>query len=241
MKAATLPLCFLICAGALRAQFTAVLNQAGNRPPEVEIRNDAAVAMTAFAIRMDPAAGTGEAHQAPFVAFADAAVDPAPMPLLTNQKYGVAVPSRYRQGQAPQALYVAPIVSAAVFADGTTTGDASLLARLILRRCNMLQAVELAQDMLSAAGRHNMPRAQLTAEFQRMADSLNHWYLPPEQQVGQTVYQTIVGKLLGLPDLPFGAPFPPAPFVQEEVAALSRRRTTLLEARPELSVAITRP
>jgi hypothetical protein len=229
-----------MCAGSLDAQITAVLNQVANQPPEVEIRNDAATAMTAFAIRMGPAANAGDANQSPFVAFLDAAVDPAPMPLATSQKYSVPVPSRYRKGQGPEPLYAAPIVAAAVFADGSTIGDAGLLERLILRRCNMLQAVELARDMLSAAGRHNVPRAQLTAEFQRMADSLNHWYLPPEQQVGRSVYQSIVGKLLSLPDQQFGAAFPPTGFVQEEVAALSRKRTGLLEAQPGLSAAVGR-
>lgn len=232
--------CWWMCAGSANAQITAVLSQAGNRPPEVEVRNDAAAALTAFATRMEPAAYADAANRAPFAAFADAAVDPAMLPLETNQKYAVPVPSRYRQGQSPEALYVAPIATAAVFADGSTSGDAGLLARLVLRRCNMLQAVELARDMLSAAGRHNVPRAQLTAEFQRMADSLNHWYLPPEQQVGRSVYQSLVGKLLSLPDQQLGAPFPPTGFVQEEVAALSRQRTGLLEALPRLNAALGR-
>jgi hypothetical protein len=216
--------------GSLDAQITATLRQAGNRPPEVEVRNDSADAMIAFAIRMEPRADAGEAQRTPFVAFFDAAVDQGPMPLSANQRYGVPLPSRYRLGQGPEALAVPPIVSAAIFADGSTSGDAVLLERLIARRCNMLQAVELAREMLSAAGRHNAPRAQLTAEFQRMADSLNHWYLPPEQQVGRGVYQAMVGKLMGLPDQGFGAAFPPTVFVEQEVAALSRQRTALLEA-----------
>jgi hypothetical protein len=215
------------------AQITAVLNQPANRAPEVEIRNDSGVGLSAFAITMAPTDADG-----PFVFFVDAAVDPGPMPLLPNQKYSVPIPSRYRRGQAPEALYGPPIVTAGVLADGTTTGDAALLSRLVLRRCNMLQAVELARDMLSEAGKHNVPRPQLVGQFQQLADSLNHWYLPPEQQVGRGVYQGIVGKLMGLPDTPFGSAFPPTAFVEREVAALSRQRTALLESQPGLAGAV---
>jgi len=234
MNAAILLVSLVFGASLVDAQISARLNQVGNRSPEVEVQNDAPMAMTAFAIRMAAAPAPGDAHREPFVMFADAVVDQAPMPLLSNQTYGVPVPSRYKKGQHPEALVAPPIATAAVFSDGSTAGDASLLDRLILRRCNMLQAVELARDMLTAAGRHNVPRAQLTAEFQRMADSLNHWYLPAEQQVGRGVYQAIVGKLMGLPDQAFGAAFPPTAFVEQEVAALDRQRTTLLEARPGL-------
>jgi hypothetical protein len=226
----------LACAMPLNAQVSAVLNRAGGRPPEVEIRNDSALNLTAFAIRMAPI-DQGAESPAPFVFFLDATVDrEGLMPLTPKGTYGVAVPARIRLGQMPESLYGTPVVTAAIFADGTTTGDPLWVARLVLRRCNMLQAVELARDMLSAAGRHNVPRAQLVGQFQQMADSMNHWYLPPEQQVGRSVYQSIVAKLMGLPDMAFGAAFPPTAFVEQELAALSRQRTVLTESPPALGM-----
>jgi len=49
----------------------------------------------------------------------------------------------------------------------------------------MLQAVEMALATLTDAGAHNLPRSQLVSQFRRLADSVNHWYLPPEQQVAR--------------------------------------------------------
>jgi hypothetical protein len=205
----------------LAAQFTATLRTPPNRSPEVEIRTDSTQPLTAFAIRMEPTSPDAE----PFIAFFDVVTDPAPLPLR------VEIPAR-RVAGAWQSLYTPPILSAALFADGTSSGDPTLLNSLKLRRASMLQAVELARDMLATAGKRNVPRAQLTKQFQQLADSLNHWYLPPEQQVGRTVYQSIVGKLLGLPDQRLGDPFPPTTFVTQEVAALDRQRTTLIAAIP---------
>ncbi len=86
---------------------------------------------------------------------------------------GVNVPDVYEQ----------PTVTAGIFTDGATTGDAVLLSRLLLRRSNMLLAVETA--MLSDAGSRNVPRDWLIRQFSKIADSVNHWYLPPEQQIGR--------------------------------------------------------
>jgi hypothetical protein len=140
-----------------------------------------------------------------------------------------------RNGSELEDLYRPPIVTAAVFADGTTAGDPALLARLMQRRGNMLQAVELALGMLSDAGKHNLPRGQLIGQFQMLAESLHHWYLPPEQQVGHSLYEGIAERLANVPELPVGAAFPPTAFVEEEIARLNRQRTVLLQARPDLA------
>ncbi|MFN0101589.1 MAG: hypothetical protein ACKV2U_05795 [Bryobacteraceae bacterium] len=126
-----------------------------------------------------------------------------------------------------------PIVTAGIFADGATTGDAAL----ILRRCNMLQAVETSLAMIADAGRHNVSRGRMIADFKRMADSVHRWYLPQEQQIGFRVYQPIVRKLINLPEEQLGVPFPPTAFVERETARLNRQRVTLLESQPSLAEA----
>jgi hypothetical protein len=224
----------LVGAFSLSAQITAVLNRFPNRSPEIRIRNNSTTSLAAFAISMAPVP-QGAAISAPLLVYVDTAVDQTAMPLLPNQEYAVPVPSRSRPGQPREDLFEPPILTAGVFADGTTTGDATVLARLILRRCNMLQAVELAREILSDAGSTNVPRRQLIEQFRKMADSLNHWYLPPEQQVGRTLYQSIVRKLMNLPELQVGSPFPPTTFVEQETAMLNRQRTTLLESQPSLA------
>jgi hypothetical protein len=75
----------------------------------------------------------------------------------------------------------------------------------------------------------------LIEEFRKLADSVSRWYLPPEQQIGRGLYQSIKGKLMNLPDVEVGAAFPPESFVTQEVAELSRRRAALLKAQPSFA------
>ena len=202
--------------------------------PEIRIRNNSGVSAVAFVIRMNPAVRSAENHD-PFVEFLDMAIDTRATPLLPNHERTIPVPLRRRPGGQLEELFETPIFTAGILADGTTIGDAALLTRLINRRSNMLAAVETALEMLVDAGRHNAPRDQLIEQFKKMARSVSHSYLPPEQQVGRDLYQSIVGKLINLPDEPLGSPFPPSAFVAEETAILNRQRVTLSESQPSLA------
>jgi hypothetical protein len=229
----------LACALSLNAQITATLKRLPNGSDEIIIRNDAAVSLVAYATSVKIANG---ASDAPDVGYVDSAIDTTASPMSPNQERvgpAGAMTGRLVNGRmiyAP-ARFQLPIVTAGIFADGTTSGDAELLRRLVLRRCNMLQAVETTLDIISDAGRRNLPRDVLVNQFRKMADSLNRWYVPPEQRVGHDLYQSMMGKLLNLPDEPVGTPFPPDAFVTPEAAMLNRQRVELLESQPGLAEA----
>src|SRR5215471_3692851 len=93
----------LASALALNAQISTGLNRFPTRSPEVEVRNNSSVSLTAFAISMTPV-GNSVADSAPFVYFADGAIEtdrlPAPyeLPLPPSQKCSVAVPSGFKAG-----------------------------------------------------------------------------------------------------------------------------------------------
>jgi hypothetical protein len=199
---------------------------------QIRIRNDAAASLAAYAISVKLA---NDASDAPLVIYVDSAIETV-RPVLPNEERVVAERRMLlREGSNPSAIFEPPIVTAGIFADGATTGDTALLRRLILGRCNMLQAVELALEMLSNAGRHNVPRHQLIDQFRNMADSVDHWYLPQEQRVGRGLYQAMIEKVMNLPEGPLGSPFPPTAFVEEETAKLNRRRVALLDSHPSLA------
>jgi hypothetical protein len=121
-----------------------------------------------------------------------------------------------------------------VFADGTTTGDPGLLTRLMLRRSNMLLAVETTLEILFDAGRHNVAQDHLIGRFKELAGSVRRSYLLPEQRVGLDLYQSMIGKLLNLPQPKDGSPFPPSEFVAQETATLRQKRVALSESEPSL-------
>jgi hypothetical protein len=237
---------------SLNAQVTAVLNRFPARSPEIEVQNNSSVNLTAFAVSMLPRPEVN-ANTRPFIIFVDAAFDtdrviiiPIPnprkavVPLPPNEKYIVPVTAGFRGGRMID-LFEPPLTIAAVFADGSTTGDEALLSRLVSRRGSMLQAVELTREILAEAGRHNVPRDQLVKQFWTMADSLNHWYLPPEQQVGSALYKTVAEKLMNLPQQQVGSAFPPTAFVDQELTELNRQRVTLLESKPGLGLVAAIP
>jgi hypothetical protein len=133
-----------------------------------------------------------------------------------------------------------PPIAAGIYADGSTTGDRALLSKLLLRRSTMLQAVETALETLTDAGRRNVAQDQLIAQFQKLADASRRWYVPQEQQVAGSVYQSIVEKLVNLPVQEPGTPFPPSAFVAQEAAQLGRERLTLIESQPSLAQGFAR-
>ena len=242
----------LACAFSLAAQITTTFNRLPVGLDEVRIRNDSATSLVAFVVSVKPvprSAGSPQARDlgasnAPLVVYSDPLIEPGAKPLPASEER-VATVSGVAFNLDPLGRRLLPpfgrrllgdsIVAAGIFADGATTGDPGLLTRLLSRRSNMLQAVEMALDILSDAGRHNVPRNQLIEQFKRMAGSVSHWYLPPEQQVGRGIYQSIIAKLIDLPEDPLGSPFPPATFVAEETAMLNRQRVTLLESQPSLA------
>jgi len=146
----------LACSLCLDAQIQATLHPLGDGSTEIGIGNAGAVSVTAFAIRANDVNGVMEG---PLIVYSDSAIDPGAAPVLPNQEGRIEGRRRavMRNGKRTHSIFEQPMVTAGIFADGTTTGDASLLAGLILRRCNMVQAVELALEMLSDAAATTCP------------------------------------------------------------------------------------
>ena len=244
----------LAFACSLEGQVAITLSQLPNGSTEVKVRNDSDVSLTALAISGTLVSSRGKSaagDAAPYTAYYDSAVDPAIKPLPAHQERvlpvlavfctpmgNIASTLLYRSGDPSKREFACKLrqrVSAGMFDDGSTSGDDALLTRLMLRRSNMLLAVETTLDILSDAGRHNVPRDQLVGQFRTLADSTNHWYLLPEQTVGHGLYESIIFKLTNLPEQKLGEPFPPDDFVEQETAGLRRQRVVLLASRPSLA------
>src|SRR5215203_5771146 len=172
------------CAVSLNGQITASIRRLPENVDEVRIRNDSAAVFVAFAATVGFAHGSANSIQSPFVWFSDPLVDIRTTPLAPGDERLIA--SRRPDYSAMKRVFEEPTAAAGILADGTPSGDPALLSRLLLRRSNMLQAVELAIDTLTDAGNRNYPKAQLINEFKRLTNSLDRWYLPPEQQVGRS-------------------------------------------------------
>jgi hypothetical protein len=227
----------LACAFSLDAQISATLSRSSDGLDDVRIRNNSAISLAAFVVY---AKNTGAAlDTAPVAVYSDPLIEPTARPLLAGEELLVihnwGLEDRFG---IRHHLLEEPVVVAGILADGSSVGDAFLLARLLFRRSNMLLAAETALEALSDAQLHNIPQSQLIDQFKKMVDLLNRWYLPVEQQVGRNLYQSIIEKLMNLPQGQIGSPFPPATFVAEETATLIPLRSALMESEPHLPGAL---
>jgi hypothetical protein len=234
-----------VCALSLDAQIVGRVDRRPDGTEQIWIRNSSTKQLAAFVLsvkHISPARLDTNSLNGPLVVFSDPLLlDTTVIPLPSGEERTITMLGIQ---QLPRGSFMngthfieQSILTAGIFEDGTSIGDPILLGRLIVRRSNMLQAVETAVALLSNAGGHNISRRQLVEEFQTLADFLNHWYLPPEQQVGRNLYQSIVGKLLNLPEPQFGSPFPPTDFVAQVTASLNRQRVRLLASEPSLQEA----
>ena len=221
------------CATSLHGQITTKLIVEPGRPHELIVRNDSSAPLVAYIVSARQMQRSANNIDAPFVVFLDPLVDPAVKPLPAGEQ--LMIESRGVTIGSVQRFFEGPVSAAGILADGTTSGDPALVSRLLLRRSNMLQAIELAIDTLIDAGNRNVPRSQMLNQFKRLADSAARWYLPVEQQVGRALYNSIISKLSALPEGEIGTAFPPSAFIAEEIAALHQRRVALLQSRPSLS------
>ena len=237
----------LACVFSLDAQITTSLNALPDGSTELRMRNDSAVSLTAFAVAMNYVSPLRASNE-PLMLYVDPVIDAFPAigisadrtgmkSLPPNQEFTVLADHMVAMNpRAGKPVFGQPIV-AGIFADGTTTGDEGLLTRLMLRRRSTLLAVETALEKLSDAGRQNITRGELIDQFKKLADSVNRWYLPPEQQIGLRVYQPIIGRLVNLPVRRDGSPDPLATFLAQETRVLRQRRVALSESEPSLAYA----
>jgi hypothetical protein len=236
MKAALLVASLLAYAFSVNAQISGTLHHRPDGLDEVSIRNNSTANVVAYVITVNRVPQGPNSGNAPWVMYSDPLIEPAAKPLLAGEERAAMNIGMNPGVNTPgERFFQEPVVTAGILADGTIIGDPALLAGLVLRRSNMLLAVETTLETLSDAGRRNIPRDQLIAQFKKMADSLRRWYLPTEQQVGLGVYQSMIGKLMNLPDVQYGSPFPPATFVAEETATLRQQRVILSESQPSLA------
>jgi hypothetical protein len=136
-----------------------------------------AFVISANVIRVNnPVARSTADQNAPFVAYSDPEIDPTTEPLLPNQERTLPRLNKYvprprgilpslcetkKRKVSPSSLTWAGTaasfcdleqpITAGIFADGSTSGDAALLVRLMLRRSNMLLAVERRSKASMAA------------------------------------------------------------------------------------------
>jgi len=219
---------FLAFALAAPAQIAATVFELTSGGYGIRVQNNGPFPFAALAVAYK-LAGQESGH----VVYFDELTDDSPPKQKLEILPPVAVPKNAKKSDYP--VISDPAVIAAIFGDGSTTGDSALIRRLVIGRCNMMQAVENSLEMIADAGRHNISRARMIADFKRMAVSTGRWYVPQEQRVGARVYQSIVEKLINLQESQLGVPFPPNEFVQQETARLNRQRAVLMASQPSLA------
>ncbi len=230
----------LACGFPVDAQIATSLNHMPDGLDEVRIRNNSATTLVAsvvtgklvmpiFRTQWPSLRNADPTAEAPFVVYSNPFVETATSPLPTKEERVLETADLQRPitGMVRAWSLEETKVAAGIFADGSTTGDMAWLRRLMLRRSNTLLAVEAALDTLSYSGVQNVSRRELIARFRKLDDSLNRWYLPPEQQIGRRVYQTILEELINTPNAP-------SMFISEEIAVLRKRRVALSESQPSL-------
>ncbi len=153
-------------APSLDAQVTALLNKLPDASTEIRLRNDSAKSVAAYATstrwqRQSPANPDLSELVLLFI-------DPTvyflkPLNVCLNAA-GELPPGEQcaveRLPTSGKPVFEQPVV-AAIFTDGSTTGDGALLTQLLSRRSSMLSAVDLAVETLRDAGHTNVPRHQL--------------------------------------------------------------------------------
>jgi hypothetical protein len=110
---------------------------------EVSIRDKSAMSLAAFVVTVSQAPGSDASSNPSFVFYSDPLIDAASRPLLASEDRVIL------RGADRRRVLEEPIDAAGILADGTTIGEAALLTRLMLRRSNMLPAVERTLEALS--------------------------------------------------------------------------------------------
>src|SRR5205085_6198792 len=121
---------------------------------------NSATSLVAFAVTVKKEPLSAASSNSPLVVYSDPLIDPANKPLLASEERVLMV-NGFRDPSGRRYHLQEPVLTAGIFADGGTTGDAALRTRLMLRRSNMLLAVETALETLSDAGRRSVLRDQL--------------------------------------------------------------------------------
>ena len=259
MNGAATMLCVLVCTAPLYAQIRVATRLLHDGATEIKLKNASPQAVAAFAAT---AKSIPPQNGPTFLTYHDPAIDDSAAPIPPGEERTLPPVAIFcapdvkrshpeiikdierartdKQYRRQLMCRLSEPVIAAVFADGSTTGDPVLLQGLKLRRSNILLAIDTSTETLSRAGRRNVPRDQLITQFKNLADASNRWYLPEEQRIGGRIYRSIVAKLMKLPPPELGQAFPPTEFVELETAALARQRLAIMQSPPTLERPQTR-